>query len=65
MSRITITLAPDEFAALADLAAREWREPRHQAGLLVVNGLRQAGVLPEPPSAEPEPADRDPVEAAS
>jgi hypothetical protein len=31
---------------LFDLAEAEWRDPRDQAGLLLVEALRQRGVLP-------------------
>jgi hypothetical protein len=36
--------------ALYDLAEREWRDPRDQAALFIMEGLKRAGVLPEEPS---------------
>ena len=43
---------PDERArrALIELAEREFRDPRDQAALLVVEGLRRAGALTDDPS---------------
>ena len=35
----------EERQALAELALREYREPSDQAAYLIVQGLRQAGVL--------------------
>jgi hypothetical protein len=32
--------------ALYELAEQEWRDPRDQAALFVVEGLRRAGALP-------------------
>ena len=61
MPRLSIVLPEDEHQALCDLALREYREPRDQAGWLIVQGLKQAGELPAPePSAR-----RQPAEAAS
>jgi hypothetical protein len=37
----------EERQALAELALREYREPADQAAWLIVQGLRQAGVLRE------------------
>lgn len=39
---------PDEAATkLAELAAREFRRPKEQAALLIVDGLRRAGLEAE------------------
>jgi hypothetical protein len=46
MPRLSIVLAEDELQALADLAIREWREPRDQAGYIITKELRRAGALP-------------------
>jgi hypothetical protein len=45
MARVTITLQPDEKAALSRLAESKRRDPRDQAALLVRQGLEQSGVL--------------------
>lgn len=46
MTRIMITLQPDERAALLDLAERERRDPRDQAALFIRSGLQHLGLLP-------------------
>lgn len=38
---------PTERRALVNLAARERRDPRDQAAVLILEGLRAAGALPE------------------
>ncbi len=45
MARITVTLKPDERDALSVLAAREMRDPRAQAALLIRRALEEAGYL--------------------
>jgi hypothetical protein len=46
---IFVRLPEPERSALLDFADREWRDPRVQAAMFVVEGLRRAGVLPEEP----------------
>jgi len=43
---IYVKLPGDVADALIRVANREWRHPREQAGLFIVDGLRQAGALP-------------------
>lgn len=45
MPRLSIVLAEDELRALADLASREWREPRDQAGYIITRELQRTGML--------------------
>jgi hypothetical protein len=47
MRRLSIVLPEEEHQALCDLALREWREPREQAGYLITEGLKRDGALPE------------------
>lgn len=54
MPRLSIVLAVDELQALADMAVREWREPRDQAGYLITQALRREGLLLETKNAPPE-----------
>jgi hypothetical protein len=42
MPRLSIVLPEDEHQALCDLALREWREPREQAGYMIAEGLKHA-----------------------
>jgi hypothetical protein len=60
MPRVSIILSVDEHRALCDLAVREWREPRDQAGWLIAEGLRQSRLLDDPTTAG-EPADEAPA----
>lgn len=50
---------PAERRALVNLAARERRDPRDQAAVLILEGLRAAGALPNSNHA----AGRQPAEA--
>ena len=43
---IYVKLPGDVADALIRVANREWRHPKEQAGLFIVDGLRQAGALP-------------------
>jgi hypothetical protein len=57
MTRITLTLRDDEKTALITLAAREFRDPRMQAALLIRRGLEQRGLIEaSKPSVLQEPA---------
>jgi hypothetical protein len=42
MPRLSIVLPEEEHQALCDLALREWREPREQAGFMIAEGLKHA-----------------------
>ena len=53
-SSIYLPLPSREREALCELADREFRDPKDQARLLLVEGLRRAGALP----AEPTESDR-------
>lgn len=44
---VSVPLPGDAVEALVDLAVREWRNPRDQAAMFVIEGLRRAGALPE------------------
>ena len=46
MTRVTVTLRQDEREALCLLAARERRDPRDQAAMLIRNELKRRGLLP-------------------
>ncbi|MBX6754585.1 MAG: hypothetical protein IRY86_10160 [Thermorudis peleae] len=46
-TRLTITLNPDEYRALAQLAEREDRPPLLQLRHLLRQELRRAGLLPD------------------
>lgn len=46
MSRVTVTLNPDERSALIALAQRERRDPRDQAAIVIRRALESAGLLP-------------------
>jgi hypothetical protein len=43
--RIVLPLSAAAAEALSELSQREYRHPREQAELFVVEGLRRAGVL--------------------
>ncbi len=45
MARITLTLTPEEKAALIALAKQERRDPRYQAAIEIRQGLERAGYL--------------------
>jgi hypothetical protein len=50
MLRISVPIYDDRTRrALANLAERELRDPRDQAALLIVEGLRRRGLLPADP----------------
>lgn len=53
MRQVYVRLSPDEVAALFALAEQERRHPAAQAGLLLVEALRQRGLLPEPQTGLP------------
>ena len=46
-NKIYVMLDPSEAEGLLDLAQREYRDPQRQARLLIADGLRRAGILPE------------------
>lgn len=52
-------MIPDDAATkLAELARREFRAPRQQAAILVLEGLKRAGLGPEPlPEEAVDPSD--------
>lgn len=45
MARIVIHLKDHEEKALVDLAQREFRDPRSQAALIVLNELKRRGLI--------------------
>jgi hypothetical protein len=45
--RIGVVLPEPAREALVDLAVREYRDPRDQAAVLVLEGLRRRRLLPE------------------
>jgi hypothetical protein len=47
-----IRLPDGAVERLVELAAREFREPKAQAGVLILEGLRRAGLDPEQHFAE-------------
>ncbi len=47
MRALYILLPEPARAALLELALSEYRHPRDQAAVLVIDGLRQAGLLTE------------------
>ena len=47
---------PAARRALVNLAERELRDPRDHAAYLILEGLRQRELLPDPKSAPAEPA---------
>jgi hypothetical protein len=49
MRSVYVRLPETARKALFDLAEVEWRDPKDQGGLLVVEALRQRGVLPPEP----------------
>jgi hypothetical protein len=46
-----VRLPADGREALCRFAEKNWRDPRDQAALLVLDGLRRAGMLPPEPEA--------------
>lgn len=62
MRSIYIAIPDDAAAKLRELARREFRAPRQQAAILVLAGLKRAGLDPdqrpgevvEPPVAKPD-----------
>lgn len=52
MSRITVTLTPNEKAGLISLAEKELRDPRFQATLIIRQELVRCGLLSEEQSIE-------------
>ncbi|MGA2514284.1 MAG: hypothetical protein ABSG37_11790 [Candidatus Limnocylindrales bacterium] len=62
MRSIYIAISDDAADKLRELAQREFRAPRQQATVLVLEGLRRAGLdptLPYDEGAEPSVATRD------
>ena len=47
MTRINVPLPGEALSALADLSAREWRDPRDQAAVIILEALRQRGLITE------------------
>jgi hypothetical protein len=47
MTRINVPLPGEALSALADLSAREWRDPRDQAAVIIIEGLRRRGLITE------------------
>ena len=43
MRNVYVPLRPDALAALIELARREYRDPKAQAAMLILDGLRRAG----------------------
>jgi hypothetical protein len=64
MPRLSIVLPEEEHRALCDLAVREWREPRSQAAVLLLEGLRRAGILPPEQAPADRPSNRTTVAVA-
>jgi hypothetical protein len=62
--RITIPLTEDTGDALRLLASREYRDPRNQARLLLVEALRARGALPAESTVAIVANDRSPLTAA-
>ena len=60
MQTIRITLRDDEARRLRELASREYRSPRAQASLLIVDSLRRADPQGEPGQREPAPQPAEP-----
>ncbi len=46
MRGLYVPLSLDEKNAFIDLAERRYRDPRHEARLLLVEAMRAAGALP-------------------
>ena len=64
MPAIYVRLPEDARRALVNLAEREWRDPRHQATKLLVEGLERSGILlPEESIPQERAADRAAVTA--
>lgn len=55
MRAIYVPLPERAREALFDLASREYRDPRDQAAMLLVEALRQAGALVDAPADDGEP----------
>ena len=51
---VVVPMGHDVAAALLALSRREYRSPRDQARLLVVDGLCRAGLLPGTSTQSPE-----------
>jgi len=51
MRSIYVPLPETAREALCSLAEREWRDPRDQATVLLLEGLKQRGALPPEPAA--------------
>jgi hypothetical protein len=45
---VFVPLSREAVEALTELARREYREPRAQAAILIVEGLRRSGFDPDP-----------------
>jgi hypothetical protein len=56
MQAMYVRLPSDAREAVCRYAERNWRDPRDQAALLIIEGLQRAGALPlEPDSGTPPP----------
>jgi hypothetical protein len=51
MRTLYVKLPEDAVERLAELARREYREPKAQAGILILEGLRRAGRSGDRPAA--------------
>lgn len=49
LSKVTITITPEEKAALIDLAQAELRDPREQLRWLLKEAAERRGILPPAP----------------
>lgn len=56
MRRIQVPVTDPMRRALVNLAEREYRDPRDQAAILIAEGLRRVGALPDLKTAPAEPA---------
>jgi hypothetical protein len=45
---VFVPLSGEAIAALTELARREYRDPKAQAAILIVDGLRRSGLRIEP-----------------
>ncbi len=61
MPTIQVPLTPEAAARLRELARRELRPARLQAALILLDGLRRAGLDPDAPAAVAEPPKTEPA----
>ena len=59
--RIGVVLPEPAREALVDLAEREYRDPRDQAAVLVLEGLRRRGLVPDLATPPPPGPGNDPA----